>query len=122
MDNPLNTTMLSLAESTQNDTAQNIETATSKAAAEISQRIEEVFAKALRNMEHNTRVFQEKHESILRIIDYAEEQIKRVMAQLDPSVEDYNNNSNNNNNSRQEPSIALSENTADITLNSLNPQ
>lgn len=108
-----NTTILSPVEG-QNDLLSNTETnASAKAAAEITSRIEEIFSKLQRNMEHNTRIFQEKAQNLLTKIDQAEDQLKRVLAQLDPNQEEVNT-------SKQEASIALSENSADATLNSLN--
>lgn len=59
---------------------------TSKTIDEISNRVEEVFAKLQRNLEHNTRVFQEKSQGLLGRIDQAEEQIRKVLAQLESSV------------------------------------
>lgn len=110
-----NTTILSLDGNTQPDSVSSAENAATKAAAEITSRIEGIFAKLQRNMEHNTQVFHEKAQSLLTRIDQAEEQLKRILAQLDPQGKEANIG-------RQEPSIALSDNSADVTLNSLNQQ
>ena len=59
---------------------------TSKTIDEISSRVEEVFAKLQRNLEHNTRIFQEKSQGLLGRIDQAEEQIRKVLAQLETAV------------------------------------
>ena len=56
---------------------------TSKTVQEISNRIEEVFNKLQRNLEHNTRVFQEKSQGLLSRIDQAEEQLRKVLSQLE---------------------------------------
>jgi hypothetical protein len=106
-----------LPESTQNDPPINTETAAFKAASEITTKIEEIFTKLQRNMDHNTRIFQERAQGLLLKIDQAEEQLNRVLIQLDPS-----DGGDPHSNSRAEPSIALSENSADVTLSSLNQQ
>lgn len=59
---------------------------TSKAVEEISHKIEEVFSKLQRNMEHNTRIFQEKSQGLLNKIDQAEDQLRKVLLQLETSV------------------------------------
>ena len=56
---------------------------TNKTIEQISSKIEEVFSKLQRNLEHNTRVFQEKSQSLLSKIDLAEEQISKVLLQLE---------------------------------------
>lgn len=56
---------------------------TNKTIDQISSKIEEVFSKLQRNLEHNTRVFQEKSQSLLSKIDLAEEQISKVLLQLE---------------------------------------
>ena len=67
-------------------TTTNITEMTSKTVEEISHRIEEVFAKLQRNLEHNTRVFQEKSQGLLSQIDLAEDQLRKVLAQLESAV------------------------------------
>ena len=70
-----------------NNTSYNTSTImTSKTIDEISHRVEEVFAKLQRNLEHNTRVFQDKSQGLLNRIDQAEEQIRKVLAQLESAA------------------------------------
>lgn len=54
-----------------------------KTVEEISTRVEEVFAKLQKNLEHNTRIFQEKSQGLLSKIDQAEDQIRKVLSQLE---------------------------------------
>ena len=103
-------------QSTQNDPPANIENYINKVASELHLLIDEGITKMKRNVEHNGQVFQEKANAVLLKLDQAYEQIDRVLAQIDPHTEDFKELS------RQEPSIALSENSADVTLDSLNQQ
>lgn len=65
---------------------------TSKTVEEISHRIEEVFAKLQRNLEHNTRVFQEKSQGLLSRIDQAEDQLRKVLSQLETAAHNVGKN------------------------------
>lgn len=96
---------------------------TSKTVQEISARIEEVFAKLQRNLEHNTRVFQEKSQGLLDKIDQAEEQLRKVLSQIENSARGSSGSKNSNSTSSASvetdspiviaatESIALSEET-----------
>ena len=64
----------------------NLSEMTSKTVDEISSKIEQVFAKLQRNLEHNTRVFQEKSNGLLAKIDQAEEQLRKVLSQLETAA------------------------------------
>lgn len=86
------------------NTLQNEVPNATKSAQEITNKVEEIFTKLQRNMEHNTRVFQEKAQSLLDRIGQAEEQLKRVLVQLDPAAEAELSN-------QPEVSIALSDNS-----------
>ena len=67
-------------------TSLNLSEMTSKTVEEISSKIEQVFAKLQRNLDHNTRVFQEKSSGLLAKIDQAEEQLRKVLSQLETTV------------------------------------
>ena len=60
---------------------------TASTVTELSNRLTEIFAKLQRNLEHNTRIFQEKSQNLLGKIDQAEGQLRRVLAQLEPGNE-----------------------------------
>lgn len=64
----------------------NLSEMTSKTVDEISAKIEQVFAKLQRNLEHNTRVFQEKSNGLMAKIDQAEEQLRKVLSQLETAA------------------------------------
>lgn len=70
----------------------NLSEMTTKTVDEISAKIEQVFAKLQRNLEHNTRVFQEKSNGLLAKIDQAEEQLRKVLSQLESTTTTANAN------------------------------
>lgn len=104
-------------------TTTKISEMTAKTVEEISTRVEEVFAKLQKNLEHNTRIFQEKSQGLLSKIDQAEDQIRKVLSQLE-SVATSSTSSSKKANKNEVPSsevaviatesIALSE---EINLN-----
>jgi ElaB/YqjD/DUF883 family membrane-anchored ribosome-binding protein len=64
----------------------NLSEMTTKTVDEISAKIEQVFSKLQRNLEHNTRIFQEKSNGLLAKIDQAEEQLRKVLSQLEAAA------------------------------------
>lgn len=82
---------------------------TTKTVQEISTRIEEVFAKLQRNLEHNTRVFQEKSQGLLSKIDQAEEQLRKVLSQIENSVRGGSGSSSSDQNSNKGETDSSSE-------------
>lgn len=86
-------------------TTLNLSEMTTKTVEEISARIEQVFAKLQRNLEHNTRVFQEKSNGLLAKIDQAEEQLRKVLSQLETAT---TNSSVNKNTATSEASSSSS--------------
>lgn len=91
---------------------------TNKTMDEISHRVEEIFAKLQRNLEHNTRVFQEKSQGLLSKIDQAEEKIRKVLAQLESTATGGNNGTTGKEEANAVPaaaeSIALSDETTKL--------
>lgn len=79
-------TTIPVIETINNTSANSTSIMASKTIDEISHRVEEVFAKLQRNLEHNTRVFQEKSQGLLERIDQAEDQIRKVLAQLESAA------------------------------------
>lgn len=94
------------------NTASEINSMTSKTIDEISSRVEEVFAKLQRNLEHNTRVFQEKSQGLLGRIDQAEEQIRKVLTQLESSMSGGNSNSSETSKQQETAIVAATESIA----------
>lgn len=101
----------------------NLSEMTTKTVEEISSKIEQVFAKLQRNLEHNTRVFQEKSNGLMVKIDQAEEQLRKLLSQLESKPANSASNSTTTSNTESPvlvestlivESIVLSEETTKL--------
>ena len=90
-------------------TTTKISEMTAKTVEEISTRVEEVFAKLQKNLEHNTRIFQEKSQGLLSKIDQAEDQIRKVLSQLESVATSSTSTSKKANKNEVPPSSSSSD-------------
>lgn len=97
---------------------------TNKTVEEISTKVEEIFTKLQRNLEHNTRVFQEKSQGLLSKIDQAEEQLQKVLAQIESNASNlYHNKKKDEGEDKKGAEVMVNESIAlsdDITKNNNN--
>lgn len=85
-----------------------------KTTDEIAKHVEAIFVKLQRNLEHNASVFHDKARTLLGRVEQAEEQLRRVLEQLDDSAGGAENVM-----TRPEESIMLSEEMAPVVVDSV---